>query len=125
MSEKITTRIGKFSLDPDRPPALTKKARERLALMPDDDIDFSDIPPTHGVHWTRPGILASAENKQQITLRIDADVLNFFKSSGKRYQTRMNNVLRSYMNAHAAQRSPRESQQPATNARQRASKKRG
>jgi len=51
------------------------------------------------VAWKRPAALISGENKRQITLRIDADVLAFFQSTGKRYQTRMNEVLRSYMNS--------------------------
>ena len=38
-------------------------------------------------------------NKQQITLRIDSDVLEFFKNSSQRYQTRINSVLRAYVNA--------------------------
>lgn len=37
--------------------------------------------------------------KQSISLRVDPDVLSFFKSYGKGYQTRMNAVLRAYMNA--------------------------
>ncbi|MCX6591521.1 MAG: BrnA antitoxin family protein [Acidobacteria bacterium] len=37
--------------------------------------------------------------KKQVTLRIDADVLAFFKTTGRRYQTRINEVLRSYVNA--------------------------
>ncbi len=35
--------------------------------------------------------------KQPISLRVDADVLDWFKSQGPRYQSRMNAVLRSYM----------------------------
>ena len=37
--------------------------------------------------------------KRSISLRVDPDVLSFFKSLGKGYQTRMNAVLRAYMNA--------------------------
>ena len=37
--------------------------------------------------------------KKMISLRVDADVLAYFQSGGKGYQTRMNAVLRSYMNA--------------------------
>ena len=37
--------------------------------------------------------------KQSISLRVDPGVLSFFKSYGKGYQTRMNAVLRAYMNA--------------------------
>jgi len=92
-----TTGIVKFTLDPKRPPTLSKKAKARLADLPDDRIDLTDIPATHGVAWKRPGLLIPEENKRQITLRIDADVLAFFKTTGRCYQTRMNAVLRSYM----------------------------
>jgi len=37
--------------------------------------------------------------KKQITLRIDADVIDFFQHTGRRYQTRINAVLRSYVDA--------------------------
>jgi uncharacterized protein (DUF4415 family) len=98
MSVKTTGTV-KFALDPKRPPALTKKAKERLAGLADKDIDFTDIPATHGVDWKRVGGLIPEGNKRQVTLRIDADVLAFFRSTGTRYQTRMNQVLRSYMTA--------------------------
>ena len=49
-----------------------------------------------------PGMLLPSENKQQITLRVDADVLQFFRGTGKRYQSRMNAALREYVNAHRA-----------------------
>ena len=40
------------------------------------------------------------EPKQAISLLVDRDVLEFFKSGGKGYQTRMNAVLRAYMKSH-------------------------
>jgi uncharacterized protein (DUF4415 family) len=39
--------------------------------------------------------------KQQLTLRLDRDIVTWFKSHGGRYQTRINAVLRAYMDAHA------------------------
>ena len=72
----------KFNLDPKRPPALTNKAKARLARLRGKDIDLTDIPATHGVSWKRPGLLVAEENKPKITLRIDADVLSFFKRKG-------------------------------------------
>jgi uncharacterized protein (DUF4415 family) len=94
----------KFKLDVKNPPKLTATQRKRLAnlaAMPDSKIDYSDIPkPTGDVNWTRPGALISAENKRQITLRLDSDVLDFFKSTGTRYQSRINAVLREYVKAH-------------------------
>ncbi len=93
----------KFKLDVKNPPKLTagqRKRLETLAARPDSKIDYSDIPRRTGdVKWTRPGALISGENKQQITLRLDSDVLNFFKNTGARYQSRINAVLREYVNA--------------------------
>jgi uncharacterized protein (DUF4415 family) len=48
-------------------------------------------------------MLLPRENKQQITLRVDVDVLSFFKGTGKRYQSRINAALREYVNAHRAE----------------------
>ncbi|MGB7191593.1 MAG: BrnA antitoxin family protein [Acidobacteriaceae bacterium] len=67
--------------------------------MTDEEIDYSDIPSQKGMNWTRPGALIPAENKQQITLRLDADLLRFFKKTGSRYQSRINAVLREYVEA--------------------------
>jgi len=107
MSKRNTV---KFELDPTNPPALTAEQRKRLAALaarPDSAIDYSDIPKeTAAVKWSRPGALVSAENKQQITLRLDAEVLNFFKNTGERYQSRINAVLREYVRAHRDTGSP-------------------
>ena len=94
----------KFKLDPKNPSPLTAKQHKRLKVisaMPDTEIDYSDIPrQTDTVEWTLPGALVPVENKRQVTLRVDADVLSFFKETGKRYQSRINAALREYMNAH-------------------------
>jgi len=49
--------------------------------------------------WTKAAEIPSA--KRQVTLRIDADVLDYFKHTGKRYQTRINAVLRTYVEAQS------------------------
>jgi uncharacterized protein (DUF4415 family) len=41
--------------------------------------------------------------KTQITLRIDTDVLNWFKGQGQGYQTNINTLLKEYKNAHQSQ----------------------
>lgn len=75
---------------------------ERLRNMKDEDIDFSDIPRTTPEFWAngvvRKGLRPSFR-KQQITLRIDRDVLEFLKAEGEGYQTKINTLLRSYMDA--------------------------
>lgn len=96
MREKSTGAVN-FRLDAQNPPKLTAKQTADLRKR---RVDTSDIPSQAGVVWTRPGALVSAENKQQVTLRIDRDVLTFFRKTGKRYQTRINAVLRQYVDAN-------------------------
>ncbi len=78
---------------------------ERLRNMTDDEIDFSDIPRTTPEFWAngivRKG-LKPVVRKSQLTLRIDQDVIEFFKEEGRGYQTKINQLLRAYMEAHRA-----------------------
>ena len=92
--------IIKRTLDLKNPPSLTAEQKARLdavAAMPDAQIDYSDAPNLPDAVWLSATELPGV--KQQITLRIDSDVLDFFRHTGKRYQTRINAVLRSYMEA--------------------------
>lgn len=43
--------------------------------------------------------------KAQVTLRVDSDVLEWYKRQGRGYQTRINSLLRAYMEAHKARSS--------------------
>jgi len=75
---------------------------KRLASMPDEDINFDDIPELdeaffQEAEW-RPPI------KQSVTIRLDADVLNWFRDQGPGYQTRINRLLRRYMEVRRGQR---------------------
>ncbi len=73
---------------------------ERLAKMKDSDIDLSDIPEISLEKFAEAVIrkgLRPVSKKSQVTLRIDADVLEWFKGTGKGYQTRINTLLRTYM----------------------------
>ena len=80
---------------------LTPAQQAKLHAMREQDIDCSDIPePPGDAVWKRPGALVSSENKRQMTMRLDADVIEFFRRTGRKYQTRMNAVLREYMLAH-------------------------
>jgi len=96
-----STGIVRFKWDPKNPPKMTAKQMKRLREMKDEDIDLSDAPasPRDAV-WTRPGAMVPVENKKQITVRLDADVLEFFRKTGSRYQSRINAALREYMKAH-------------------------
>jgi len=71
----------------------------KLAEMSEDQIDFSDIP-----EWDEQAFAEAVPfrslfkpRKEQITARIDADVLAWLKSHGKGYQTLMNELLRKQM----------------------------
>ena len=68
---------------------------QRLSRMRDQDIDTSDIPELDEAFFRQAEIRIPA--KQSVTLRVDTDVLEWFKSQGKGYQTRINNLLRQYM----------------------------
>jgi uncharacterized protein (DUF4415 family) len=71
----------------------------RIDALRDKDIDFSDIP-EQGKTFFRRAILRLPEPKAAVTIRLDRQVLDWFKSQGRGYQTRINALLRAYMEAH-------------------------
>lgn len=78
---------------------------ERLDAMQDEDIDLSDIPEITPEMFARMVVrrgLKRPPTKQQITIRLDEDVLQWFREQGNGYQTRINALLRAYMEAHQA-----------------------
>lgn len=91
----------KVSHTPEAPPPLSDAQRERLArlaTLPDESIDTSDIPELSDEAWAA-GVRGRFYRpvKQQITARVDADVLDWLKSQGKGYQGRLNAILRREM----------------------------
>lgn len=77
-----------------------KQAAELKALqaMPDSEIDYSDTSASKPDEW-RDAVVGKFYRpiKQQLTLRIDADVVAWFKAQGRGYQTRINELLRDAM----------------------------
>lgn len=76
---------------------------ERLAALRDEDLDTSDIPEPTPEQFARAVLrkgLKPVPRKRQVTLRLDAEVLDWFKAQGKGYQSRINALLRAYMDAH-------------------------
>jgi uncharacterized protein (DUF4415 family) len=71
----------------------------RLDALRDEDIDCSDIPELDDTFW-KNAVLVQPENKERLTVRFDADMVEWFKRQGRGYQTRMNTVLRSFYEAH-------------------------
>lgn len=75
-----------------------KKELAALSNKSEEDIDFSDIPKTTSEDWknaTRGQFYRPV--KKQLTVRLDADILEWLKSQGKGYQSRLNGILRDAM----------------------------
>ncbi|WP_173979726.1 BrnA antitoxin family protein [Magnetospirillum sp. UT-4] len=99
MSEE---RIVRRTLDTLRP---GKTDWERLDRMTDEDIERAvaedpDAAPILDETWWADAQLVLPEPKAPISIRLDREVLDWFKEQGPGYQSRMNAVLRAYMNAH-------------------------
>ena len=79
---------------------------ERLAAAPERDIDTSDIPEV--LDWSgavRGGLYKA--RKEAITIRLDADVLAWFRGNaegGRGYQSEINRALRQHVAAHGQRR---------------------
>ena len=80
---------------------------QRVDGMRDEDIPFDeDSPRTRPEDWAVAVVhqgLPRLRRKTQIALRLDDDVLNWFKAQGPGYQTRINAVLKAYKEAHEKQ----------------------
>jgi uncharacterized protein (DUF4415 family) len=66
--------------------------------MPDSAIDFSDNPELDASFFEN-ATLRMPEPKKPVSLRLDKDVVEWYKAQGPGYQTRINAVLRMYMQA--------------------------
>ncbi len=75
---------------------------KRLAELDDESIDTSDSPELDDAFFERAEL--RLPEKKPVTLRIDEDVLVWFKAQGKGYQTRINKLLRQYMESQSSQR---------------------
>jgi uncharacterized protein (DUF4415 family) len=76
---------------------------QRVDALKDEDIDFSDAPEMTPEMFARAILrkgLKPIGRKAQITLRIDSEVLDWFRARGAGYQSQMNAVLRAYKEAH-------------------------
>jgi uncharacterized protein (DUF4415 family) len=100
-------KIVTYEIDILNPPPLTEEQKlrlEALAAMSDEDIDFSDIPEADENFWKngQRNPYYQRALKAQLTIRLDADILDWFKrhaKNGKGYQTDINKALRAYVEA--------------------------
>ena len=75
---------------------------KRLSRMKDKDIDTSDIPELDDAFFQNAQLRVPP--KQPVTLRLDADVLAWFRAGGQGDQTRINQLLRRYMESQESKR---------------------
>lgn len=93
MSKLVRKTLADSPITPAR-----KRKLAGAAARPDSEIDFSEIPPLKESFWEN-----AVRNpfyrpvKQQLTVRLDADVVAWLRRQGKGYQTRLNQVLRRAM----------------------------
>ena len=84
--------------------------------MKDAEIDYSDIAPLDKSFFAKARE-AWPPAKQQLTIRLDADVLNWLKTHGRGYQTRINRILRAAMESQRPRRPRSTPAEPKKNAR--------
>ena len=76
-----------------------KSDLKRIDAQGDQDIDYSDIPELDEDFFKKARVVIPP-GKKQLTLRLDADVLEWMKAQGRGYQSRINAILRAYYEAH-------------------------
>ena len=99
MKEERTVRVSLNNLPKD-----TQTNWEQVKNMTEADINAAavsdpDAQPTDEAFWKNAQVVMP-QPKRAISMRVDGDVLAWFKSQGRGYQTRINAVLRAYMEAH-------------------------
>ena len=77
-----------------------EKTIEELLTIADDEIDYADIPPLSEGFWANAEVVTPDMRAQkQLTLRLDMEVYEWFKTKEKDYPTLINTVLKSYIEA--------------------------
>lgn len=76
--------------------SISKKRLEEIEAIKDEDIDYSDVAELGEDFWRRAEQQMPTP-KKGVYVRLDADVIEWLKSKGKGYQTRMNAMLRALM----------------------------
>jgi uncharacterized protein (DUF4415 family) len=72
---------------------------KRLRNLKDEEIDYSGIPELDE-DFFKKAVIVLPQPKASVSIRLDQEVLDWFKSQGKGYQTRINALLRAYMETH-------------------------
>jgi uncharacterized protein (DUF4415 family) len=96
-----------MNVKPSKPRYSRSLTIEELAALPDETIDYSDIPELGPEFWKGATVsFGLAPAKTSVTIRFDAEVIDWFKANaskngtpGRGYQTAMNAVLKAYVKA--------------------------
>ncbi len=80
-------------------PLKSKTNWARLQKKNDEDINYSDIPATSEQFWSDAEIFMPSQ-KTPISIRLDNDIIDYFKKSGTGYQSKINAVLKAYVKNH-------------------------
>jgi uncharacterized protein (DUF4415 family)/uncharacterized DUF497 family protein len=81
-------------------PAKQRAELKAITAKPDDQIDISDVPEVLDWSGAKRSVFYRPI-KQQLTLRLDADVVDWFKQQGEGYQSRINAALRAHVGRKA------------------------
>jgi uncharacterized protein (DUF4415 family) len=71
----------------------------KIDAMTDEDIDYSDSPELTE-EFFKIAFIRKPTHKKPVSLRLDDDIIDFFKKTSKHYQTKINDVLRAYKIAY-------------------------
>ncbi|MHB8483604.1 MAG: BrnA antitoxin family protein [Nitrospiria bacterium] len=71
---------------------------DRVDSLDDQAIDYSETPELENAFFEK-AVLKMPEPKTLVTIRLDRDILEWFKKQGPKYQTRINALLRAYVEA--------------------------
>jgi uncharacterized protein (DUF4415 family) len=90
---------AKRTAKPSRKPSRGRADFDRMDRMSEEEIQRTSPPELANLpaDFWKTAVLVVPETKVPISLRVDRDVLDWFRQEGPRYQSRMNAVLRSYM----------------------------
>jgi uncharacterized protein (DUF4415 family) len=78
---------------------ISRQRLKDIEAIRDEDIDYSDIPETDAAFWA-DAALRMPQNTKGVYVCLDQDVLEWLEAQGPDYQTRINAILRAYMEAH-------------------------
>jgi uncharacterized protein (DUF4415 family) len=97
-AEELEAMIARGEDETDWPRVMAKTEEELAADMASDPA-WDGVPEdwVSRAHKASGLIGGRTENKRQVTMRIDADILDYFKGQGRGWQSRMNAVLRGYV----------------------------